>query len=84
MQNALPRFAPLLLLMLCLSGCGQTGRLFMRMPPVTFPPLAPRIPAPEFEPMVVLPGETTSAPASATAPVPAAATHLAPAASTRQ
>ena len=46
MQNALPRFAPLLLLMLCLSGCGQTGRLFMRMPPVTFPPLAPRIPAP--------------------------------------
>jgi len=83
MQNALPRLSPLLL-MLCLAGCGQTGRLFMRMPPVTFPPLAPRIATPEFEPMVVLPGETTSAPASATARVPAASTRLAPAASTHQ
>jgi hypothetical protein len=31
----------LALLVLPLAGCGQTGRLFLRQPPVTFPPQTP-------------------------------------------
>ncbi len=75
------------LLLLALGGCGQTGPLFMRMPPVTLPDLAPfEVGAPKA---IFLPeGVTLPAPVSAArlAPNPAApsiVTHTAPAAATR-
>lgn len=62
------------LLMLCLAGCGQTGRLFLRMPPTTFPPLDPP-PRIQVLDIVAPPGST--APAAVTAHAPAAATKAA-------
>lgn len=55
---------PVALLMLSLSGCGQTGRLFLRMPPVTLPPLDP---PPHIKVLDILPPPATAhAPAAAT------------------
>ncbi|HSN18758.1 MAG TPA: lipoprotein [Gammaproteobacteria bacterium] len=70
------RFLPLLL-MLWLAGCGQTGPLFMRMPNVRFPTLAPPL-ATGGQPIWLPPGTTLPAPVSATAPVPPGTTHLVP------
>lgn len=72
----LHRSAPTLalaLLVLSLSGCGQTGRLFLREPHVDFPPQTglPLLPAP----LILLPAETTGM-------VPVGATRLAPMAAT--
>jgi hypothetical protein len=69
------------LLMLGLVGCGQTGPLFMRMPPVTLPELAPfEVGTPK---VIFLPeGVTLAAPVSATHAVPSITTHMAPAAAT--
>lgn len=36
--RAFRRMLMLALMVLPLAGCGQTGRLFLRQPPVTFPP----------------------------------------------
>lgn len=74
MQNALPRFSPLLL-MLCLAGCGQTGALFLRAPYVTFPPLVAPPLSTAMTPVIALPRDATLAPATATQAAPAAATH---------
>ena len=65
---------PLASLLLSLAGCGQTGRLFLRMPPTTFPPLDPP-PRIQVLDIVAPPGST--APAAVTAKAPAAATHTA-------
>ena len=75
------RFAPLLLL-LCLTGCGQTGDLFMRMPDVDYPTLAPPLTTNNMPIIWLPPGTTLPAPVSATAPAPTAGTHPAPAAAT--
>jgi hypothetical protein len=66
--------------MLCLSGCGQVGPLFLRMPDVEFPEQAPfQVGTPT---KIFLPeGVTLPVPVSATV-LPAAGTHAAPAAST--
>ena len=72
-------------LILCLTGCGQTGRLFLRLPETAVPsPLyAPPV-STQMTPIVALPGGTTAAPVSASAPQsPAATTRAAPAAATR-
>jgi predicted small lipoprotein YifL len=69
------RLLPLMLialLPLSLAGCGQTGKLFLRMPPTTLPPLAP---PPHVSPLDILPPPGSTAPAAATAQVPAAATR---------
>jgi len=63
---------PIALLMLSLSGCGQTGRLFLRMPPVTLPPLDP---PPHVKPLDILPPPGSTAPAAVTTRAPAAATR---------
>jgi predicted small lipoprotein YifL len=70
-----------LLLVLCLSGCGQTGPLFLVMPDVEFPDLAPTdvgTPQPIFLPE----GVTLAAPVGAVTPA-AATTHAAAPAATR-
>jgi len=59
-----------MLLCLSLTACGQTGRLFLRMPVTTFPPLAPPVPVKPVE--IAVPSDSTSlAPVSATIPQPA-------------
>lgn len=41
------QFVPgLLLLSAALTGCGQTGYLYLVTPPTKYPPLEPRLPAP--------------------------------------
>ena len=70
-----PRLLPLILvalLSLPLAGCGQTGKLFLRMPPTTLPPLAP---PPHVKPLDILPPPGSTAPAAVTAKAPAAATR---------
>jgi len=82
MRSALLRPASLMLLCLSLAGCGQTGRLFLRMPVTTFPPMAPplRVQPVDIE---IPPGGTSLAPVSVTALTPGATTHIAaPAATT--
>jgi predicted small lipoprotein YifL len=76
MRSALLRPASLMLLCLSLAGCGQTGRLFLRMPLTTFPPLAPPLPVKPVD-IAAPPGGTSLAPVSATAP------QAAPSATTR-
>jgi len=63
---------PLSLLMLCLAGCGQTGRLFLRMPPTTFPPLDP---PPRIQVLDIVAPPASTAPPAVTAHAPAAATR---------
>ena len=84
MQAILPRCSPLLLV-LCLTGCGQTGALFLRMPDTALPPhlYAPPL-STAMTPILALPGGTAMAPVGATAPAPAAATRPAPGASTHR
>lgn len=74
MRLCLLLLVPVALLMLSLSGCGQTGRLFLRMPPVTLPPVDP---PPHIKVRDILPPPATTAPAAATAHVVAAATRSA-------
>jgi hypothetical protein len=64
-----------------LAGCGQTGKLFLRMPDVEFPTQAPIIVG-KLTPIFLPAGATLPAPVSATRPAPAALTHAAPAAAT--
>jgi predicted small lipoprotein YifL len=69
------RLLPLVLtalLSLSLAGCGQTGKLYLRMPPTTLPPLDP---PPHVKPLDILPPPGSTAPAAVTAQTPAAATH---------
>lgn len=81
MHVTLPRFSPLLLA-LCLTGCGQTGPLFMRMPYTAVPRnlYAPPL-STAMTPILTVPGSTVMAPVSATTaaiqsiPAPAAGTH---------
>ena len=63
---------PLASLLLSLAGCGQTGRLFLRMPPTSFPPLDP---PPRIKVLDILPPPGSTAPAAVTAHAPAAATR---------
>ena len=72
MRLSLPRLLPLVLLMLCLAGCGQTGRLFLRMPPTTLPPLDP---PPHIQVLDIVAPPLSTAPAAVTAKLPAAATR---------
>ncbi|HEX4299299.1 MAG TPA: hypothetical protein VH327_00355 [Gammaproteobacteria bacterium] len=72
----------LVLATLSLAGCGQIGKLFLRMPDVEFPPQAPLIVG-ELTPIFLPAGVTLPAPVSATRPVATAATPAAPAAATR-
>ena len=82
MRATLTRSSPLLLL-LCLTGCGQTGNLFLRMPLNAIPNnwRAPPL-STAMTPIVAVPGSTALAPASATVVTPTLATRPAPAAST--
>ena len=73
MLTAWLRVLPLLLLMLCLAGCGQTGRLFLRMPPTTFPPLDP---PPHIKVLDIAAPPGSTAPAAVTAKAPLAATRV--------
>lgn len=72
MRPALLRPLILALLMLSLAGCGQSGRLFLRMPPTTFPALNP---PPNVKPLDILPPPGSTAPAAVTAKAPMAATR---------
>lgn len=72
MRVPLLRLVVPMLLILCLAGCGQTGRLFLRMPPTTFPPLDP---PPYIKVLDIVPPPANAVPAAVTAQVPAAATH---------
>ncbi|HEY3644460.1 MAG TPA: hypothetical protein VGM16_03905 [Gammaproteobacteria bacterium] len=72
MRVPLLRLLALLLLMSCLTACGQTGKLFLRMPPTTFPPLAP---PPHIKVLDIVAPPGSTAPAAATAKAPVAATH---------
>ena len=74
-----PGFILLASLLLSLAGCGQTGRLFLRMPPTTFPPLDP---PPRVKVLDILPPPGSTAPAAVTAHAPVAVTR-APASPTR-
>jgi hypothetical protein len=71
----------LVLVIASLAACGQTGKLFMRMPDITFPPQAPFIVG-ESTPIFLPAGVTLPAPVSATRPTPAVLTRAAPAAAT--
>jgi hypothetical protein len=68
------RLRPLLLIpiLLSLSACGQTGRLFLRMPVTTFPPLNP---APHVKPLDIVAPPGSTAPAAITAKAPVSATR---------
>jgi len=84
MRIVLLRLAPLMLLCLSLAGCGQTGRLFLRMPITTFPPLTPPLRVKPVD-IAAPPVGTILAPVSITAPLPApgqATAVVAPAATT--
>ena len=61
-----------LMLMLCLAGCGQSGRLFLRMPPTTFPPLDP---PPRMKSLDIVAPPMVTGPAAVTARAPVAATR---------
>ena len=65
-------------LMLALSGCGQTGKLYLRAPPGELPkPMH----IPPQHPVLLPSGSTYPVPAAATAhpaPAPTAATHAPP------
>lgn len=70
-----PRLLPIMLmtlLPLSLAGCGQTGKLYLRMPPTTLPLLKP---PPHVKPLDILPPPGSTAPAAVTARAPAAATR---------
>ena len=82
MYLTLLRCTPLLLA-LCLTGCGQTGPLFMRMPYTAVPQhlYAPPL-STAMTPILAVPRSTAVVPVSATAaaaarstPAPAAGTH---------
>jgi hypothetical protein len=72
MRVTLLRLLPLMLLMLCLAGCGQTGKLFLRMPPTTFPLVDP---PPRVKPLDIVAPPGSTALAAVTAQVPVAATR---------
>lgn len=70
MPRRFPAFRPICcsLLLALLGGCGQTGGLFLRMPPVTYTPIA--APTPLKSVPVLMPAGSTM-PAAVTAPAAA-------------
>jgi hypothetical protein len=69
-----PSVLGLLLLSATLAGCGQTGFLYLQMPPTKYPPLEPGVPAPSALSIApaycvnLVPGEEDEAPTAAPSP----------------